>query len=62
MTFEPEILESLPKAQKTWTRALNQKKFCRVQTGWSVWALEQLSSAIGGGVMTLVRQPKTAVF
>jgi len=23
-------------------------------TGWSVWALEQLSSAIGGGARTLV--------
>jgi len=32
------------------------------QTGQSVWALEQLSSAIGRGAMALVRQPKTAVF
>jgi len=31
-------------------------------TGPSVWALEQLSSAIGGGAMALVRQPKTSVF
>jgi len=28
----------------------------------SVSALEQLSSAIGGGARALVRQPKTAVF
>jgi len=27
------------------------KKFIWVQTGWSVWALEQLSSAIGRGAM-----------
>ena len=32
------------------------------QTGRSIWALEQLSSAIGGGARALVRQPKTAVF
>ena len=32
------------------------------QTGWSIWALEQLSSAIGEGARALVRQPKTAVF
>jgi len=31
-------------------------------TGQSVWALEQLSSAIRGGARALVRQPKTAVF
>ena len=29
------------------------------QTGRSVWALEQLPSAIGGGAKALVRQPKT---
>ena len=33
------------------------KKIC-----WSVWVIEQLSSAIGGGAMVLVRQPKTAGF
>jgi len=32
------------------------------KTGWSVWALEQLSSAIGRGAMELVRQLKTAGF
>jgi len=31
-------------------------------TGWSVWALEQLSRAISAGARALVRQPKTAVF
>jgi len=31
------------------------------QTGRSVWDLEQLSSAIGGGDGALVRQPKIAV-
>jgi len=31
------------------------------KSGWSVWAIEQLSSAIGGRAMVLVRQPKTAV-
>jgi len=41
------------------------KNFFRVQSTslrLSVWALEQLSSAIGGGAMVLLRQPKTAVF
>jgi len=38
------------------------KKFFLVQTGRSVWVLEQLCSAIGREVMALVRQPKTAVF
>jgi len=28
----------------------------------TVWAVEQLSSAIGRGARALVRQPKTAVF
>ena len=32
------------------------------KTGQSVWATEQLSSAISGEAMALVRQPKTAVF
>jgi len=32
------------------------------KTGWSVWAIEQLSSAIGGEAMALVKQPKTAGF
>jgi len=32
------------------------------KTGRSVWVLEQLSSATGGGAMALVRQPKTAGF
>jgi len=32
------------------------------ETGRSVWALEQLSSAIGRGARALVRQRKTAVF
>ena len=32
------------------------------KTGWSVWALEKLSSTIGGRAMALVRQPKTAGF
>jgi len=32
------------------------------QTGRSVWAIEQLSSAIGGGARALVRQPKTFFF
>jgi len=39
------------------------KKFffeCNLE-GRSIWALEQLSSAIGGGARALVRQPKTAV-
>jgi len=31
-------------------------------TGRSVYALEQFSSAIGGGARALVRQPKTADF
>jgi len=31
-------------------------------TGRSVWAIEQLSSAIGGGTRALVKQPKTAGF
>jgi len=31
-----------------------------LKTGRSVWAFEQLSSAISGGSMALVRQPKTA--
>jgi len=31
-------------------------------TGRSVWAIEQLSSAISGGARALVRQLKTAVF
>jgi len=32
------------------------------ETGWSAWALEQLSSAIGEGARALVKQLKTAVF
>jgi len=42
----------------------NQKFFLSAiyQTGRSVWALEQFSSAIGGGAKPLLRQPKTAVF
>jgi len=32
------------------------------KTGRSVWAIEQLSSAIGRGAMALIRQPKTAGF
>jgi len=35
---------------------------CRREDSWCIWALEQLSSAIGGGAMVLVRQPKTAGF
>ena len=35
---------------------------CRLEDWPTVWALEQLSSAIGGGAMVLVRQPKTTGF
>jgi len=35
---------------------------CRLEDCWSIWALEQLFSAIGGGAMALVRQWKTAGF
>ena len=41
----------------------NQKFFfeCRLEDdSWCHWALEQLSSACGGGARILVRQPKTA--
>jgi len=31
-------------------------------TSRSIWALEQLSSAIGEGAMALVKQPTTAGF
>jgi len=42
---------------------LPTKKFFQVQkTCRPVLALEQLSSAIGGGAMALVRQPKIAGF
>ena len=46
-------------------RTPQPKNFFHVQStrlaGRSVWALEQLSSAIDGGARALVRQPKTAV-
>jgi len=39
------------------------KNFFQVQSRrLAVWAIEQLSSAIGRGAMVLVRQLKTAVF
>jgi len=46
------------------TRTPRQKFFSSAiyLTGQSVWAIEQLSSTIGGGARALVRQPKTAVF
>jgi len=34
----------------------------RLADPFVVWAIEQLSSAIGRGSRALVRQPKTAVF
>jgi len=36
------------------------KFFFRVQTSRSIWILEQLYSAIGGGAIALVGQPRTA--
>jgi len=44
-----------PPTKKFFSNAI--KKSCL-----SVWALEELSSAIGRGAMALVREPKTAVF
>jgi len=35
---------------------------CNLLDWLIIWALEQLSSATGGGARALVRQPKTAVF
>ena len=49
----PARSSKLPQECDTW---------CQLFAKLSVWALEQLSSAIGGGARVLVRQPKTAVF
>jgi len=42
----------------------NQKNFFQVQTRRRAefWGFEQLSNAIGGGAMALIRQPKTTGF
>ena len=54
------LMTSLTKKPQPPIKKIFSSADCK--TGWSVWALEQLSNAIGRGAMALVRQQTTAVF